>query len=434
MSNKVRIYCVDPGPRHDYIFSLIFERLLGADFIYADSTASAHLNYSAETSTQLSCIPHGLLKESTLRESIKEEVSFAPWGETHCFFKTGEGRLPFDIFSAAFYLVSRYEEWLAYKPDGHNRFPAEESVLTQNNLLDEPLVNQWAIELKRVLCEQDPNLVFEDSEFSYLSTIDIDQAWKYKNKGIVRNSLGAFRDLISGKWGDLKERFMVLSSRIQDPFQTFEWQITKHKELDIPCLYFILLGDRGEYDKNISHTNDEFIKLIQNLAKQENTSIGIHPSYDSNENAHSVNEEISRLTKITGSRPTHSRQHFLMHTMPTTYRNLIKNNIQIDYTMGYSTHLGFRAGIASSFLWFDLEKNEQTDLLLVPFCAMDITPLHYMKQTEQEAIVTLCKLVDKVKHVNGCYLSLWHNDSLSKDGRWRGWRRVYEEVIEYIRR
>jgi hypothetical protein len=64
---------------------------------------------------------------------------------------------------------------------------------------------------------------------------------------------------------------------------------------------------------------------------------------------------------------------------------------------------------------------------------MDITPMHYMGQNEKEAIIRLCKLVDKVKAVNGKYVSLWHNDSLSKDGRWRGWRTVYEEVIKYIK-
>ena len=97
--------------------------------------------------------------------------------------------------------------------------------------------------------------------------------------------------------------------------------------------------------------------------------------------------------------------------------------------MGYSTHLGFRAGIAAPFYFFDLTKNESTNLKLYPFCAMDITPLHYMKQNPDEAIETLTELMNEVKAVNGLFVSLWHNESFSETERWKGWRKVYEALL-----
>lgn len=433
MRTPINIFCVEPSGRHHYIFDLIFEQLLGVGYCYTNTTEDAHINYSTNTSTGIQCIPYGLLSEDTLRSNIQEEITFETWQDSHCFFQTGAPSLPFDVFSAAFYLVSRYEEWLPYEPDAHNRFPAEESVLTQNNLLNEPLVNQWALSIKRLLIKQYPDLVFNETSFSYISTIDIDQAWKFKYKGVFRNTLGACRDLVLGNWIDVKERLQVLLGTQADPFQTFDWQQAIHSEYDVNCNYFILLGDYAQYDKNASHTTLAFRKLITKLSKTPKASVGIHPSYASNTNNNKVTKEITRLTEILGHRPTDSRQHFLMHKMPETYDCLIANNIRTDYTMGYSTHLGFRAGIASSFFWFDFRVNKASNLALVPFCAMDITPMHYMGQNQEDAIQTLCKLVDKVKAVNGQYVSLWHNDSLSKDGRWRGWRMVYEEVIKYIK-
>ena len=127
-------------------------------------------------------MPHGLLDETQIRESITEEIQFESWGATSCCFKTSMSELPFDLFSATFLVTSRYEEWLPYAPDAHHRFPAESSILHKNNLLDQPLVNQWALLVKEIMSSHYPDLIFNPRSFSYLSTIDIDMMWKYRNK------------------------------------------------------------------------------------------------------------------------------------------------------------------------------------------------------------------------------------------------------------
>ena len=41
------------------------------------------------------------------------EIKVLPWDDTICFFPLPEASgLPFDIFAASFYLLSRYEEYL----------------------------------------------------------------------------------------------------------------------------------------------------------------------------------------------------------------------------------------------------------------------------------------------------------------------------------
>lgn len=418
----------NPTNRHHYIFDVIFKELCSSRYQLVSDISECHINYSSVPSDKIDCIPYGLLEENGVDHIHKEEVRFEKLEKSWCFYKTGTNELSYDLFSASFFLLSRYEEYLPFEADAHNRFPAEESVLLQQDKLGEPLVNQWIILLKSILENKYDELSFEDSSFSYLSTLDIDQAWKFKHKGALRSILGTIRDFKQCKWENFKDRWPVLLGLKADPFYQYDWNTSLEHKYHFETLYFFLLGDYSEFDKNISHKNKKFRHLIRSVSKHH--KVGIHPSYLSNNEDRRVKLERNRLARITSETIEVSRQHFLMQRMPKTYRNLLSNGIKEDHTLGYSTHLGFRAGIASAFSWFDLEINEATDLKLVPFCAMDITPLHYRKESPDEAIQSIAKLMSKVKEVNGLFVSLWHNESLSETERWKGWRRVYESMIK----
>ena len=126
-----------------------------------------------------------------------------------------------------------------------------------------------------------------------------------------------------------------------------------------------------------------------------------------------------------------SRQHFLKIAMPATYRNLIENDITDDYTMGFAARPGFRAGICSTFKWYDLESEVVTNLNIHPFAIMDGTLRDYMKVDASEAMNHIRPLIDEVKNTNGTFISLWHNESLSDEGRWKGWVDIYRDLIHY---
>ncbi len=428
MSNIVKIHTDQKSPRSNYVFDLIFKELLGVDYEYVASD-EADLNYSTTQSEGLHCVPHGLLTETTLRETIKDEIHFGAWLNSNCFFRTG-GELPYDIFSAAFYLTSRYEEYLDFQADAHNRFPAEESVLHKAKLLEEPLVNQWALILKEALIKVNPSLQFYPRSFEFISTLDIDQAWKFKNKGFRRNLGGLLRDVVKLDFKQVKERMAVMFNLKEDPFFNFDWQEQVHSANGIESRYFILLGSHSEFDKNISPDNIEFQSLIRHINSYSNSRIGIHPSYQSNYNSDLIQKEIKRLSDICEAEIDTSRQHFLMHEMPNTYEHLEHIGIVEEHTMGYSTHFGFRAGIAAPFYFYNLEFELKTSMKLYPFCAMDITPLHYRGESPEQAKIVLDELMDKVKAVGGLFIPLWHNESLSESGRWKNWRMVYQHIIE----
>lgn len=432
MSGKLLVYTEEVSDRLDYIVSLLFHDLLGLQPELTDNrnvyehSALPGINYSSDTKLRgIHIQPQGLLNQldiNPIQASRGQDYHGIP---TLLLNK----ETSFDLLSSSFFMVSRYEEYLPYKEDAHRRFPSEESCLKQLDLLKRPLVNEWALALFDELKKQFPDIQAQVRDFEYLSTIDIDQAWKFKNKGLIRNVGGFVRDILKGEWSEVAERLRVFSGIQTDPFYNYDWQDNLHARFKTQVQYFVQIGANGQFDKNISLKCAPFRKLIKRLDQQH--SAGIHPSYQSNENPDIVRAEHQALSNLLGYQVKVSRQHYLMHKMPETYQNLLKIGITSDHTLGYSTDTGFRAGIAAPFCFFDLSTNQKTSLLLIPFCYMDITPLHYDLLTVEEAKQDIRNMMDRVHRVGGLFVSLWHNESLSESGRWKGWRTLYEEMISY---
>ena len=103
-----------------------------------------------------------------------------------------------------------------------------------------------------------------------------------------------------------------------------------------------------------------------------------------------------------------------------------------DYSMGYSNAIGFRAGICTSYNFYDLEFDGETKLRLHPFSVMDVALKHGLGLNPSEAIDRIKKIVDEVNSVDGDFISVWHNESLSQRYQWKDWQEVYEDMIKYV--
>ena len=133
----------------------------------------------------------------------------------------------------------------------------------------------------------------------------------------------------------------------------------------------------------------------------EKGTVGIHPSWQSTDNPKLLKQEIGWLEFITGQTIMHSRQHFIRLNLPQTYRHLIAAGVQKDFSMGYGTINGFRASVASSFYWYDLEKEETTGLMVFPFCFMDANAFYEEKLAPHQALAELMRFYQIIKQVNG---------------------------------
>ena len=173
-------------------------------------------------------------------------------------------------------------------------------------------------------------------------------------------------------------------------------------------------------------------KLIQQHAKKY--SIGIHPSWQSGDKPALLKTEKEQLEAISETTVTKSRQHYIRFTLPGGYRQLLENGITDDYSMGYGTTNGFRASVASSFYWYDLQQNESTLLRIHPFCYMEANSFYQQKYTAAEAYEELMRYYSICKEVSGQLITIWHNNFLGTDPQFAGWRAFYKQFIFQIKK
>jgi len=394
-----------------------FEQFDGPKFSYGMSVTEKYLFFAT----------NGLLFESKINARDLKHLTFEG-GLVFFPLQQKDSALPFDLFAAAFYMVSRFEEYLPHIRDNHNRFLASGSDAFQQDYLHKPLVNLWSFKIKEIFQKWFPDLKFTTPVYSFVPTIDIDAAYAYKNKGFTRAMGGIARSIQNRDYDEVRHRIRVLMRLEHDPFDTFELQMQLQEKYKYRAIYFILLADYGPNDKNIPYSNRYFQRLIRYLA--DYAEIGIHPSYASSLEPSLMVMETARLSKILKLEVEHSRQHFLKLVLPETYRNLINNDITHDYTMGYAETPGFRASICTPFPFFDLDQDLQTKLMIHPFVVMDGTLHDYMKLSPEKAIETIIELIQEVRKVGGTFIPLWHNPSLNEEGDWKGWLQVYIRMVE----
>ncbi|MFT6746672.1 MAG: hypothetical protein ACJAZ2_001016 [Glaciecola sp.] len=370
---------------------------------------------------------HPLLFENGI---VEQELTAFDWEGTKAFFSCSKrADFEFDVFAASFYFTVRYEEYLPHKRDEYNRFEAEQSVANQHNLLKKPVVNIWCEKFWDSLKKRFPELSRSARKYEFITTIDIDNAYLYGEKGFVRSIAGYLNDVLSFNVKSILKRTMVLLGKAKDPYDTYEYQLDIIQKYKAKFIYFLLLGDYGKNDKNVPISNMRLQALIRHLA--DYAQVGVHPSYGARTSFAQLEKEVVRLSPILKKEITQSRQHFLQLQFPDTYRNLIDLDILNDYTMGYASHYGFRSGLCTPYYFYDLDLEIETSLLIHPFAVMDSTLQYYMGVDPEVALEHLKGLVDEVKKVNGTFISTWHNESLNNEGIWKGWRSVFEKLIVY---
>jgi hypothetical protein len=427
------VYTHKISPRNRYVFRLFFQELLQSECRLTESAVEfgeydgPKFSYcQAALDNELHFTSAPLLFETGIKE---QDVTVFEWEGNKVFYPAGKNSaLPFDPFAASFYLVSRYEEYLPHIRDLYDRFDAKESLAWKNGFLTKPVVNQWALKVAEILRKQFPELNFPGQKYAYVSTIDIDNAYAYREKGFMRTVGGYVKDLIKFDFANVRDRTKVLFGFKRDPYDTYDFQFAIQKKYNLKTLYFFLVGDYGVNDKNLPIESRKFQSLIKTVG--DYAEVGVHPSFGSNTDPEKLRKEVARLAKVLHREVTNSRQHFLKLSFPDTYRNLIALDITDDHTMGFANEIGFRAGISSAFNFYDLDQEIETRLRIHPFAVMDATLKYYMKVPPEEAIASIQPLIEEVRQVNGTFISLWHNESLSNEKQWAGWLSVYEEMTK----
>ncbi|MCA0930994.1 polysaccharide deacetylase family protein [Lutimonas saemankumensis] len=430
------VYTHKVTPRLTYIFRHIFVRILHIEVGFTTKIEEFIGHEGPKFSYTKQPLGNELFVKSNellFTQGIDYvEVNMVNWDDDPCFFQTNFGSIvPCDIFAASFYLISRYEEYLPHVKDLYERFPAAESLAYQNKFLDRPVIDVWAFKFRSILISFFPgykdDLTSSKRKFNYISTIDIDNAYQFKHKGFTRNVGGILKDLFQFNLANVWMRFLVVFGIRRDPYDMYKWLLAIKKKYKIRTIFFFLLGEYSTYDKNISAGNSNYKLLIKSIA--DYAEVGIHPSYFSMKNDSKIKKEKQILESIVNFPIKRSRQHYLRIEIPETYQHLVDLEITEEYSMGYASHYGFRASTCTPFYFYDLDFEIQTPLKVFPFAAMDATLKDYLNFTPKRSFNTFMKLAKEVRKVEGTFITIFHNESVSGSGRWRGWGRVYEGLL-----
>ena len=425
-SKSLLIFVEEISERLIYTLDFVFNERgmqyeLTNDYLYFSSADGYKFNYSNRfIQDVLQLIPSRVLFDE---EYLEYDLTFDPFNSEPCIGFDGV----VDPLASVFFQLVRYEEYTPLQRDEHNRFTATMSLAYKQGWLEKAMCDRWSFALIDWLT-QSIGIPYskEKNVLKVIPGFDIDNTYAYLLKEGWRTMASNVKDFLQRNNESRVKRKKVLSGQEDDPYDTYDYLLSLESR-GIHFFMFWLLGDFSRYDKNISHLDPRHQRLIRSM--DLHAEIGIHPSYRSTLNATLVKEEKNRIEQILDHPILHARQHFLKVELPTTYRNYLNAGIAHDHSMGFADHIGFRCGTARPHYWFDVLNNKCTSLWIHPFVYMDGTLNEYMKLTPEVSMPRILELINEVRSMGGNFECIWHNETLTDNRHWSGWRNVLEYTL-----
>ncbi|MFS4456441.1 polysaccharide deacetylase family protein [Maribacter sp. 2304DJ31-5] len=423
------IYTHKITPRFSYIMKHIFTRILGMEIGFTTKVeefikhSDAKITFTKQPlQNEFFVRSHDLLFEQGINDM---QINVADWDGVPCFFSCGErSAIPFDVFSASFFLLSRYEEYLPHVKDIHGKFSPKDSLAYQNQFLQRPVVDIWAYKLLSVLKERFPDLEHKRRVYDYRSIVDVTTSHCYAHRGVVRGISGLLWDLGTFRLRRVSERIGVWLKIKKDPYDNFATLIAFHKQFKIKSTFFFQFADYSRYDKNLSINNNRFRSLIKYVA--DYSTVALAASYSSFDNIEMLKREKNNLENVI-NRPVHNcRMRYNRVDVPDTYRNLLTTEFSDDFTMGYTHEVGFRAGTCTSFYLYDIPLEVQQPIKIHPFTLHDYALVN-MKNRDQVKM-QFDAIYHDIKKVQGSFITVFSNELLGGDTT-LDWLDIYKTML-----
>ena len=408
------VYTQKITPRITYSFKQIITRILGVPVGFTSKIEDFVAHQGMKISYGKQSLANEVFIQNVellLEQGITDlEIKVQQWDDVPCFFPVSENStIPFDIFAASFYLLTRYEEYLPHVKDEEGRFKASESLAFQENFLERPVIDIWALKFKEVLEDKFPDQRFPKRESSSESIIAVTEAFCYRKKGIVRSTVGLLADLLQLKPKYVLHRFQVMLRLRRDPYDVYRKIIKFLKKRKISLKFMFQVSDFSAKDRNINHNRLEFQSEMKSVA--DYAEVGLQPGFYANQKFKVLKEEKFRLEDIIKRPVTAALNHKYNLLLPDTYNHMVELEFKEDFSMGYPEALGFRAGTCTPFLFYDINF-EITTPLLVHAYAVSVQAFEKMKESEIEYKVL--ELKRQIDLVGGNLVTIFTNIDFSE--------------------
>lgn len=416
--------------RLTYTAKQLFERILGVEVSFTTKVeefikhSGPKMTYSKQPlQNEFFIRSNDLLFEQGINDV---DIKVVDWDGIPCFFAAGErSAIPFDVFSASFYLLSRYEEYLPHVKDGVGRFPVKESLAYQHKFLEMPVVDLWAFKLFESLKERFPDIQRKERKYNFTSIINVTTSHAYAMRGFIRTLGGMLLDLGKLKFRQVVQRFLVLLGVRKDPYDNFYELVDIHKKYPIRTMFFFQFAKHSAHDKNISINNNKLRYLIKSIA--DYSTVSLSTSYLSSTNKDVLKEEKRQLGSLINRPISYSRLRYNRVNVPAAYRNLVETEFTDDFSMGYTHEIGFRAGTCTPFHFYDINMEVRQPLKVHPFAMHDYALINYRKK--DEIFEKMDRVYRLVKQVNGDFVMVFSNELLGGKHH-LDWMELYQSFIK----
>ena len=327
----------------------------------------------------------------------------------------------FDLFGYAFYLLARCDEYTPEHFDEWGRFQSSGCIQKQWEGVDAAYLDEWRFQLLQALGISETRIPKRQL------TVDIDSPYAFKYKTILSQWGGFCRDVVRFKWDWVSKRLQVILGE-PDPYDTYEFlkKICQNEQMTLK--YFVLCAERSDLDRGMHiHQTAGWQRLFHSI---RDAQWGWHPSVLGHDIDGLYESEMNRLEQLGCKRIQSARFHYLKQELPISSSRLVGLGVEEDYTMGFADTVGYRAGTSRSFLWYDWNKSQLSNLRLVPFWGMDVALKNYLQLKPEEAIAKVAAAKQYARLYHCDWRMVWHNESVSDWSEWKGWGVVLKQFVE----
>ncbi|WP_367121914.1 polysaccharide deacetylase family protein [Methanohalophilus sp. DAL1] len=310
-------------------------------------------------------------------------------------------------------IFTRKEEYSASELDNHDRFPYKQSEY--QSILD-PVVSKYLIE--KGMSPEYP----DGKKFAVCLTHDIDDILP-PAKHTLLSSLFCMKFLDADRF---KKQVLWKKKGMQDsPYLNFREIMELEQKYDAKSSFYFITTEKDpvRFRYNIEDIETELSEIIDN-----GFEVGLHGGYYAYNSLETIIKEKERLEKTLGKKVIGYRNHYLRFKVPDTWELLSKAGFKYDTTLGYSDKPGFRNGMCHPFKPYNLNTNEECNILEIPLVIMD-GAMFSCSKTFETAWQYSKDIIDTVERYNGVITLLWHNNVFNCPFR-DDWKKLYEKILK----
>ncbi|MFD2284901.1 hypothetical protein GJU39_11600 [Pedobacter petrophilus] len=408
-------------PRIKYIFNFIFRDILKAEVEFTGN--SQFFLESKQAKISYGDVPLGnelFFKSSALLFSNKLEetkIKITSFGEYQVPFPVQNSLLPFDVFAASFFIVSRYEEYL-HQQKTQEDFKASKSYQYKWKILDRPIIDEWALILRNIILTKYPQFKFYEKNFAQQPTVNFDVPAQIPT-GFTNKAKFFFNTIVSKENNFISAGFDRLTGLDINIEQVLQGVATYFNLKKISPVYFV----------GFPEIPDDYIGITGISKILTAAPVGLlRPCASDKQKISHVKAGLSKLKKILPEQVNLNSQQLEVLKFPLCYLNLLNSAITSDYSMGYAETPGFRAGTCTAFSWYDLQLEKVTPLSVKSYCFTDsaLEPLNIQDINE-----LIAHFIDSVKVVKGTLVSSWKLRTLSTHLKYKKLNTAFKQMLEY---